>query len=62
MPRKGTKSQKLVDQAFEEVNAYPPKLKTRGGPEARRRQLAAIAISKARKQGAKVPKRKKSDP
>ena len=61
MPKQPTRSRQLADAAFREVKRYPPERvrqteRTRGKAAAER-QLAAIALGKARKQGGRFPKR-----
>ena len=57
-PRMG-KSKRLVKAAFEEVYADEPSTVTRANVsgERKRKMLVAIALSKARKRGARVPKK-----
>ena len=62
MPRKKTKSRKLVTSAMREVHKNPPKrvaktLKNKGKAAAEK-QLRGIALDKARKAGARVPKKR----
>ena len=58
--KKQTKTEKKVAEAFKEVHANPPstlgKNQTKGERE---KQLTAIALSKARAEGADIPKPKK---
>ena len=51
---KKTKSQKKVARAMREVFRHKPSTATKKGG---RKQLVAIALSKARKRGARIPKR-----
>jgi hypothetical protein len=54
--RKATKTRAKVARAFHEVKHNPPKtLRAKG--KNRRKQVIAIALSKARKAGARVPKK-----
>lgn len=57
-----SKSKKLVEESFREVWANEPSTVTRAtkfGPKGKKGMLAAVAFSKARKRGARVPKPKK---
>jgi hypothetical protein len=60
MVKVGTKSRKLLDRAFAEVLYKTPRIVKRTrrkfGKEAARKQTIAIAFSKARKAGARLPK------
>lgn len=59
MPKK-PKSRKLTDAAFREVHENPPSRVTRTrkkkGKAAAEKQMRAIALSKARAKGARIPK------
>lgn len=60
MPAKKTKTEKLVDEAFHEV--YTSKPSTLGKNQTKteeRAQLTAIALSKAKDKGAKIPAKKR---
>ena len=49
-----------VEAAFHEVfTSVPSTVKKGASKEAKRKQMVAIALSKARASGAKVPKKKK---
>lgn len=58
---KPTKSQRIKDRMFREVMDNPPQRVTRTqrkkGKKAARKQEVAIALSKARRAGARIPKR-----
>jgi Family of unknown function (DUF6496) len=54
MAKKKTKSAKKVARAMHEVFTKKPSTATRKGG---RKQLIAIALAKARKRGARVPKK-----
>jgi hypothetical protein len=60
--KKPTKTEKLVHRAFSEVHANTPKQVKRTyamhGPDAAKKQRTAIALSKAREAGARIPKPK----
>ena len=57
MAKKQSKSDKKVAQAFHEVHANPPSTLGKNQTKAEREaQMTAIALSKARKAGADVPK------
>jgi hypothetical protein len=63
MPRKKmTKTKRIVKRAFHEVHEMTPKAvlhtMTAVGPERAEKQRVAIALSKARAKGARIPKRK----
>jgi hypothetical protein len=55
MPKKGTKSAKKVSRAMREVFTNKPKTATKKGG---RKQLIAIGLAKARKRGARIPKKR----
>ena len=57
---KKSKSRKLVESAMEEVHENEPSTVTRADVSGAQKEkmLRAIALSKARKQGAKIPKRR----
>lgn len=56
MPAKKTKTEKLVDEAFHEVYTSKPSTLGKNQTKAEERaQLTAIALSKAKDKGAKVP-------
>lgn len=55
MAKKKSASQKKVDRAMREVHKSKPSTATKKGGE---KQLRAIALSKARKAGARIPKKK----
>lgn len=56
-----SKSRALIDAAFREVKGSPParvkQTKRTRGKAAARKQAVAIALSKARKAGARIPKK-----
>lgn len=57
MPAKKSKSDTLVDKAFHEVYTSKPRAMGKNQTKAQARaQLTAIALSKAREQGADIPK------
>ena len=56
MPKRGSKSAAKVKRAMREVFTNKPSTATKKGGK---KQLVAIALSKARKAGAKVPKKGK---
>ena len=62
---KKTKTQKLLEQAGKEVKMREPKIvghtRAKFGEEREQRQKTAIILSKARAQGAKIPKAKKKE-
>jgi len=62
MAKKPTKSQALTRAAFREVNKNPParvkRTKRKKGAKAARKQATAIALSKARAKGARIPRKK----
>lgn len=51
------KTRKLVKAAFDEIEANPPSTLKKQAPEKMRKQKIAIALSKARQAGAKIPKK-----
>lgn len=53
------RTKKLVKQAFDEIEANPPRTLKKQAPEKMRKQKIAIALSKARKAGANVPKKRR---
>lgn len=57
---KPTKTRKRIDRAMREVHRNPPERVQRTlrkkGPKAAKRQQVAIALSKARKRGARIPR------
>jgi hypothetical protein len=53
-----TKTQRALKTAFREVKRNPPKLTAKGKTK-RQKQKVAIALSKARKAGARIPKKRK---
>lgn len=54
-----TKSSRKLTSAIKEVRSNPPSTLKKGqGKKERMRQLLAIAFSKARKRGARLPRRK----
>jgi hypothetical protein len=59
--KKMTKTQKLVKSAFHEIKQDQPKVVTHTiaakGTEVGRKQKIAIALSKARAKGARIPRR-----
>lgn len=61
MPRKKSKSRKTVERSMREVHKNPParvaKTLRKKGKAAAERQMRAIGMSKARKAGARVPKK-----
>jgi hypothetical protein len=58
MPAKKSKTDKLVDEAFHEVYTSKPSTLGKNQTKAEERaQLTAIALSKAKAKGAKVPKK-----
>lgn len=60
---KHTKSERLKNRAFREVKENPParvkRTQRKKGKAAARKQAVAIALSKARKAGARIPKKKR---
>lgn len=57
MAKKKTATQKKVASAFHEVfHNKPSTVKKSKSPEGQRKQMIAIALSKARQAGAKIPK------
>lgn len=62
MAKKGTKTRKLTDAAFAEVLYSPPKAVERTakkkGKAAAKKQMTAIALDKARRAGARIPKKR----
>jgi hypothetical protein len=55
--RKATKTRAKVARAFHEVKHNPPKtLRAKG--KNRRKQVIAVALNKARRAGARIPKKK----
>jgi hypothetical protein len=58
---KKSKTEKLTEAAFREVHENEPsivsKTRRKKGKEAAKEQKAAIALSKARRAGARIPKR-----
>jgi hypothetical protein len=60
--KKPTKTDKITDRAFREVHARTPvavqKTFAMHGPVAAKKQRTAIALSKAREYGARIPKPK----
>lgn len=56
--KKPSKSRKLVEEAFREVYENEPSTVTRAnvGPEGKKAMKAAIALKKARKKGARIPR------
>lgn len=61
MPKKKSKSRKKVEAAFHEVmNKEPSTVKRAKVSEARKKKMRiAIALNKARKAGARIPKKGK---
>jgi len=60
--KKLSKSKRLVKEAFHEVSADEPSTVTRAkhfGPGGKPAMLAAVALSKAREAGARIPKKKR---
>jgi hypothetical protein len=59
--KKPSKSRRLVAEAFREVNADTPSTveKTDKTGEAKRKMLAAVALSKARRKGARIPRKRR---
>lgn len=61
MAKAKSKSDKIVERNMKEVFDNPPStLGTNQTPTARRKQQVAIALSKSRDEGAKVPKKRGS--
>lgn len=61
MPAKKTKTDKIVAKNMREVFESPPStLGKNQTPTERRKQQVAIALSKSREEGAKVPKKRGS--
>lgn len=62
MPRK-SKTRKLVRQAFREVTGVVPQsvrtVRMKKGPKAARKMQIAIALDKARRAGARIPRKKR---
>lgn len=62
MAKKKTKTQKLLQSAFHEVKHNQPKVvmhtAAAKGPAVAAKQRIAIALSKARDKGARIPRRK----
>lgn len=62
MSKQKTKTQKKVSAAFREVNKKEPtivgKTREKKGSAAAKKQKVAIALSKAREAGARIPKKK----
>jgi len=61
MAKKQRKSKQLVTEAFRETYANEPSTVTRAtqfGPGGKKAMRAAVALSKARAKGAKIPKKK----
>jgi len=58
--KKGSKTAALTAAAFHEVHANEPKVvaqtRRKSGPAQAKKQLTAIALSKARAAGARIPK------
>ena len=65
MPKKKkmTKTRRIVKAAFHEVHENQPKIVmhtiAKKGPEVGRKQKIAIALDKARRKGARIPKKRK---
>ena len=61
MAAKKTKSRKIVERAFREVQRNEPSTVARAkvSPARKQKMRAAIALAKARKAGARVPKPKR---
>lgn len=57
MPKKKSKSQKKVARAMKEVFTHKPSTVKGSGAKARKQQVA-IGLAKARKAGARVPKKR----
>lgn len=64
MRKKTTKTKKIVKRAFHEVYEKTPKAVmntiAKSGAEQGRKQRVAIALSKARKKGARIPRAPRS--
>jgi hypothetical protein len=58
MAKKQSKSKAKVARAMREVFKHPPKTVKANTAAGRRRQLVAVALNKARKAGARVPRKK----
>jgi hypothetical protein len=58
MPKYGPKAQKKVEKAMHEYKEGKLKSGGSGKPVKSQKQAVAIGLSEARKQGAKVPKKK----
>lgn len=54
---KNSKTKRLVKKAFHEVKENPPSTLKKQSKSKMRKQEVAIALSKARKKGARVPKK-----
>jgi hypothetical protein len=59
MAKRKSKSKAAVSKAMREVFNNPPSTAEAKGKAARRKQLVAIGLSKARRAGARVPKKRK---
>lgn len=58
---RGKKTKRIVKRVMSEVHHTPPKVvmetTVKKGPEAARKQKVAIGLNKARKKGARIPRR-----
>ena len=61
MPTKKSKSDTLVDKAFAEVHANVPSTVKATGKTgaAKEKMVTAVALEKARSEGARIPKKRK---